>query len=164
MNKNKFLVTTTITALSLFTCGTMTAVTSPSLSQTVSSGCYMVNEYGEMIDLSPICSPKSPSNIPTAKAESSDKPDATTPSTEKSEPSEKSDSSPENSTGAGEEKPTASEGEDKAPEEQEDKTATPTAEEEKEKEIDRAKLPNVQRAIPLIQRQRQDIKEEAENQ
>ena len=155
MNKNNLLATTTITTLSLSIYSIIGGVISPSLSQTVFSGCYMVNEYGEKIDLSTICGAQSRKSTLTPTAESNETPDTTTPSREESE------SSPENSTDTGKEKPTAPEGEDKASEEEENNTATPSVEEEKEEEIDRAKLPDVERAIPLIQKQRQTTQEQS---
>ncbi len=145
--KNNLLATTKVTTLSLFIYSIIAGVTFPSLSQTVFSGCYMVNEYGEKIDLSNICGAQSRNSTSIPKAESKEAPDTTTPSPEASE------SSAENSTDTDQQKPTAS-GE-------EDKTATPSVEEKEE--IDRAKLPNVQRAIPLIRKQQQAIKEQ-ENQ
>jgi hypothetical protein len=132
MNKNHFLVNTTGILISIFTCGTTILIASPSPSQSISHGCYMVKEDGQLVDLSNFCGQKPPVKPVSPQRQSVDASQAT------------------------------QSGEGNGQSYREDVSGNPDREElptdsalASPEEIDRSKLPGIEKTIPLIGRQRE---------
>lgn len=92
MKQSNFFAIAIKNVLTLFTCSITLAIALPSFSQSISFGCYMINQYGEVVDLSDVCGQSSQNDNnssppPPPPEETSKNSDIPKPSPEKSDSS-----------------------------------------------------------------------------